>query len=66
MKTFIASKKSDEGGADKIKRQAALLQLTTLVGKIVSKMTKDEQEALLTIIGQIVGILDDKGKVKPL
>lgn len=66
MKTFVASKKSDEGTADKLKRDVIKLSLIGLVGKKVSTLTKAEQDALLVIIGQIVGLLDDKGKVKPL
>lgn len=42
------------------------LGLTAPVGKTVPKMTKAEQEALLIAIGQQLGLLDEKGTVKPL
>lgn len=65
-KTFTASKKSDEGAADKIKRGAAKTSLATLVGKPYAKMSKTEQEAFIVILGQQLGILDAAGAVKAL
>jgi hypothetical protein len=62
----MSDKKKIEGEKDKLKRQATRIQLTALVGKAVGKMTKAEQEALLVVIGQQIGLLDDKGVVKPL
>lgn len=58
--------KQQEGEKDKLKRQATRIQLTALVGKVVGKMTKAEQEALIVVIGQQIGLLDDKGVVRPL
>jgi len=55
-----------EGEKEKTKRAATKTNLTALVGKIVSKMTKAEQETLLIVIGQQIGLLDDTGKVKAL
>ena len=60
------SEKQKEGEKDKLKRQATRIQLTALVGKSVGKMTKAEQETLLIVIGQQIGLLDEKGVVKAL
>ena len=58
--------KKIEGAKDKPKRDAVKSSLATLVGKTVPKMTKSEQETLLIVIGQVVGILDADGVVKAL
>lgn len=58
--------KKNEGAKDKPKRDAVKSSLATLVGKTVPKMTKSEQETLLIVIGQVVGILDADGVVKAL
>lgn len=66
-KTISGLKNRKEDGAkDKAARDAEKLSLAALVGKKVSTMSKAEQESLLIIIGQAVGLLDDKGIVKPL
>ena len=58
--------KKQEGERDKLKRQATRIQLTALVGKAVGKMSDKEKDALLIVIGQQLGLLDENEKVKPL
>lgn len=65
-KTFKASKKSDDGAADKVKRDTAKTALASLVGKSYAKMNKAEQEAFIVLLGQMAGLLDAAGVVKAL
>lgn len=58
--------KKIEGEKEKSKRTATKMSLTVLVGKKVTAMTKAEQESLLIVLGQQIGILDEKGVVKTL
>jgi hypothetical protein len=58
--------KKIEGEKEKTKRTATKTSLTALVGKTVKSMTKAEQESLLIIFGQALGLLDADGKVKAL
>ncbi len=58
--------KKIEGEKEKSKRTATKTSLTALVGKKVAAMTKSEQESLLIVIGQQLGLLDEKGVVKIL
>jgi len=58
--------KKNAGGKSKVERKSAGDALGLLVGKSVAKMTKVEQESLLIVIGQLAGLLDETGKVKPL
>jgi len=58
--------KKNTGAKRKEERKSAGDALGLLVGKSVAKMTKAEQESLLIVIGQLAGLLDETGKVKPL
>jgi len=45
--------------------KSAIAILNLLVGKSPAQMSTKEKEDLLIAIGMIIGILDDKGNVKP-
>jgi len=50
--------------ADIEKKKSALVSLQTLNGKTVSEMSKVEQEAYMTALGQLLGILNALGQVQ--
>lgn len=56
--------KKQEGKDKKEIRVAALAALMALQGKTLAQMSKTEQEAYLTSIGQLLNIIDISGKVK--
>ena len=56
--------KKIEGAKKKAERMAALAVLAALVGKTFAAMTKKEQEDFVTALGQLLGVMDNTGKVK--
>ena len=60
----VDTQKKDEGAKKKIEREKAVTELVKLSGKDVLKMTDAERDQLLIIIGQLLGLVNDKGKVK--
>lgn len=44
--------------------KAALAVVTALAGKTFAAMTKKEQEDFITALGQLLGVMDNTGKVK--
>jgi hypothetical protein len=61
-----SSAKWDSGKKKKKERDALKATLTALSGIKYSAMTKTQQEAFVTVLGQWVGLIDDLGAVKPL
>jgi len=57
-----ASKKQD-GAKKKLERETAIVELVNLSDKEITKMTEEEKVRLLIIIGQLLGIVDEKGRV---
>lgn len=49
--------------ADIEKKKAALISLQSMNGKTIPQMSKAEQEALLTALGQMLSVVDNTGKV---
>jgi len=60
----VDTQKKDEGEKKKSARVSAIGSIKTLAGKEVGKMTKAEQEQLLIILGQLLGVVDSAGKVR--
>jgi len=57
-------RKQAEGAVKKLERDIAIAELDKLSGSDVSKMAKIDQDKLIIIIGQMLGLVDDKGVVK--
>ncbi len=57
-------RKQAEGAVKKLERGIAIAELDKLSGSDVSKMAKIDQDKLIIIIGQMLGLVDDKGVVK--
>ena len=56
--------KKQEGAKKSLERGIAITELVKLSGSDVAKMAKAEQDKLIIIIGQLLGLVDDKGTVK--
>jgi len=57
-------KKQAEGAVKKLERQSAITALASLSGASVSSLSKKQLDDYLTIIGQLIGLVDDKGRIK--
>jgi len=60
----VSTAKKQDGAKKQLERSVAITELVKLSGSDVSKMAKTEQDKLIIIIGQMLGLVDDKGKVK--
>lgn len=56
--------KKSEGLKNNKKRDSMKKTILSLFGKNVSKLSKLEQEEFLVLIGQYIGLVDDKGVIK--
>lgn len=66
MKAYKQSTKQDDGAKRKAERQTAQTVLVTLEGLDVDKMTDKQMRQFISVLGKLAGLLDDKGKVKPI
>ena len=60
------NRKKEEGAKKALIWKSAYDTLLPLVSIEIKKMSSKEQLSLITVLGQMLGILDEKGRVKPL
>jgi hypothetical protein len=58
--------KKDDGNKRKTERQTAQAVLITLEGMDIDKMTDKQVRSFISVLGKLMGLLDDKGKVRPI